>query len=299
MNTLNDNYQNISNQNNQNNNNENEPKLNNIDISKSHSMQLNSTLLKDLKNNNNNNKNNENLDKNINRRSLDFYALGKVNNYHKISQFIPPNNGFRSTSNNLLKRNYFSINNRNFDDLKNIYPKKQATIYEQNINENNYLTPFNVFNSFQRYDLPSNVVNQETYNLAKEKLYAKDIFSTIRKGKNLSKIDYFAQKQNLIGNNNKQIITQNDKPINSDNIKKLKRYNSSINIKENERDMKNDIINKELIESKKLKHSSSTKAFIPKNPKDFTREVLKNNINHFDKNYTHIVRDRDWWKVNK
>ena len=45
MNTLNDNYQNISNQNNQNNNNENEPKLNNIDISKSHSMQLNSTLL--------------------------------------------------------------------------------------------------------------------------------------------------------------------------------------------------------------------------------------------------------------
>lgn len=299
MNTLNDNYQNISNQNNQNNNNENEPKLNNIDISKSHSMQLNSTLLKDLKNNNINNQNNENLDKNINRRSLDFYALGKVNNYHKISQFIPPNNGFRSTSNNLLKRNYFSINNRNFDDLKNIYPKKQATIYEQNINENNYLTPFNVFNSFQRYDLPSNVVNQETYNIAKEKLYSKDIFSTIRKGKNLSKIDYFAQKQNLIGNNNKQIITQNDKPINSDNIKELKRYNSSINIKENERDMKNDIINKELIESKKLKHSSSTKAFIPKNPKDFTKEVLKNNINHFDKNYTHIVRDRDWWKVNK
>ena len=88
-------------------------------------------------------------------------------------------------------------------------------------------------------------------------------------------------------------------PINGNNIKELKRYNSSINIKENERDMKNDIINKELIESKKLSHSSSTKAFIPKNPKDFTKEVLKNNIALFNKNYTHIVRDRNWWKVNK
>lgn len=300
MNTLNNNLQNLSNQNNPNNNNENEPKLNNVDISKPQSMQLNSTLLKDLKNNNINNKSNENLDKNINRRSLDFYALGKVHNYNKITQFISPNNGFRSTSNNLLKRNYFSINNRLFDDLKNANPKKQATIYGQNINENNYLTPFNVFNSFQRYDLPNNVVNQETYNLAKEKLFAKDIFSPIKKGKYLSRNDYFTQKQNLIGNNNdKQFLTPNNKPINGDNIKELKRYNSSINIKENERDMKNDIINKELIGSKKLIHSSSTKAFIPKNPKDFTKEVLKNTITHFDKNYTHIVRDRNWWKVNK
>ena len=299
MNTLNNNYQNILNQNNQKNNNENEPKLNNIDISKSHSMQLNSTLLKDLNNNNINNQPNENLDKNINHRSLDFYALGKVHNYHKITQFVPPNNGFRSTSNNLLKRNYFSINNRHFDDLKNINPKKQATIYEQNINENNYLTPFNVFNSFQRYDLPNNVVNQETYNIAKEKLYAKDIFSTIKKGKNISKNDYFSQKQNLTGNNEKQMLNPNSNSINNGNIKELKRYNSSINIKENERDMKNDIINKELIERTKLIHSSSTKAFIPKDPKDFTKEILKNNITLFDKNYSHIVRDRNWWKANK
>ena len=99
--------------------------------------------------------------------------------------------------------------------------------------------------------------------------------------------------------NSKQNIEQNSKSINGGNIKELKRYNSSINIKENDRDMKNDIINKELIESKKLIHSSSTKAFIPKNPKDFTKEVLKNNITHFDKNYTNIVRDRNWWKVNK
>ena len=126
MNTLNNNYQNISNQNNQNNNNENMPKLNNIDISKSHSMQLNSNLLKDLKNNNINNQSNENLDKNINLRSLDFYALGKVDNFHKVTQFVPPNNGFRSTSNNLIKRNYFSINNRHFDDLKNVNPKKTS-----------------------------------------------------------------------------------------------------------------------------------------------------------------------------
>ena len=298
MNTLNNNYQNISNQNNQNNNNENMPKLNNIDISKSHSMQLNSTLLKDLKNNNINNQSNENLDKNINRRSLDFYALGKVDNYHKVTQFVPPNNGFRSTSNNLIKRNYFSINNRHFDDLKNVNPKKQATIYEQNVNENNYLTPFSVFNSFQRYDLPSNVVNQETYNIAKEKLYAKDIFSTIKKGNHLSKSDFVSEKQKLLGDKDKLYLTPNNRTINNDNVKELKRYNSYINIKENNIEKKNNEINKDNCD-KKLIHSSSSKLFNPKNPKDFSKEVLTNSIIHFDKNHSRIVRDRNWWKINK
>ena len=305
MTTLYKNYQNIIPQKQDNNNNdEKNTKLNNIDVSKPQSMEINSSSLKELKQNNNNNplNTNDKLQKNFNLHSIDFYALGKVPPYQKNKNFIPPNNGFRSTSNNLIKRNYFSINNRYFDDLKNIYPKKQATIYEQNIEENNYLTPLSVFNTVQRYDLPNNVVNQETYNIAKEKLYAKDIFSTIRKGKPLSRNDFFAQKKNLMEDNkNKLFYTPTNKSLNNDNnnTKELKRYNSSVNIKEYERDLKNEmIINKEKNE-KKLIHSSSTKAFIPKNPKDITKEILTNRNLLFDKNHSQIVRDRNWWKINK
>ena len=305
MTTLYKNYQNIIPQKQDNNNNdEKNTKFNNIDVSKPQSMEINSSSLKELKQNNNNNplNTNDKLQKNFNLHSIDFYALGKVPPYQKNTNFIPPNNGFRSTSNNLIKRNYFSINNRYFDDLKNIYPKKQATIYEQNIEENNYLTPLSVFNTVQRYDLPNNVVNQETYNIAKEKLYAKDIFSTIRKGKPLSRNDFFAQKKNLMEDNkNKLLYTPSNKSLNNDNnnTKELKRYNSSVNIKEYERDLKNEmILNKEKNE-KKLIHSSSTKAFIPKNPKDITKEILTNRNLLFDKNHSQIVRDRNWWKINK
>ena len=301
MTTLNNNYSNLSNQKLNINNNENVIKLNNIDISKPQSMELNSNILNDIKKNNNlSNDKNKN---NINFRSIEFYALGKVNNYKKINHFIPNNNGFRSTSNNLLKRNYFSINNRIFDDLKDRNPKKQATIYEQNIDENNYLTPLNVFNSFQRYDLPSNVVNQETYNIAKEKLFAKDIFSTIKKGNHISRNDFVSQKQNLLGTadtkDNKFLTPNNNRSINDDNIKEFKRYNSCINIMEENREKKYSEINKEKNNDKKLINSSSSRAFVPKNPKDFTKEILANTIIHFDKNHTNIVRDRNWWKINK
>ena len=301
MTTLDNNYSNLSNQKLNINNNENVIKLNNIDISKPQSMELNSNLLNDIKKNNNlSNDKNKN---NINVRSIEFYALGKVNNYKKINHFIPNNNGFRSTSNNLLKRNYFSINNRIFDDLKDKNPKKQATIYEQNIDENNYLTPLNVFNSFQRYDLPSNVVNQETYNIAKEKLFAKDIFSTIKKGNHISRNDFVSQKQNLLGTadtkDNKFLTPNNNRSINDDNIREFKRYKSCINIMEENRDKKYNEINKEKNNDKKLINSSSSRAFVPKNPKDFTKEILANTIIHFDKNHTNIVRDRNWWKINK
>ena len=301
MTTLDNNYSNLSNQKLNINNNENVIKLNNIDISKPQSMELNSNILKDIKKNNNlSNDKNKN---NINVRSIEFYALGKVNNYKKINHFIPNNNGFRSTSNNLLKRNYFSINNRIFDDLKDRNPKKQATIYEQNIDENNYLTPLNVFNSFQRYDLPSNVVNQETYNIAKEKLFAKDIFSTIKKGNHISRNDFVSQKQNLLGSSdtkdNKFLTPNNNRSINDDNIREFKRYKSCINIMEENRDKKYNEINKDKNNDKKLINSSSSRAFVPKNPKDFTKEILANTIIHFDKNHTNIVRDRNWWKINK
>ena len=296
MTTLNDHNQNLSNNKFKINHTDN---LNNLDISKSSSMKLNSNKLTDIRNyNNDSNDNSLSNQNNQYFRSIEFYGLGKVKNYQRINQFIPNNNGFRSTSNTLLKRNYFSINNRNFDELKNKIPKKQATIYEQNIYENNYLTPLSVFNTNQRYDLPSNVLNQETFNIAKEKLYAKDIFSTIKKGNHLSKSDFFSEKQKLLGNKDKLYLTPNNSLINIKNDKELKRYKSYINIKENSLEKKNEI-NKVGGNDKKLIHTSSSRLFSPKNPKDFTKEVLTNSIIHFDKNHSHIVRDRNWWKINK
>ena len=296
MTTLNDHNQNLSNNKFKINHTDN---LNNLDISKSSSMKLNSNMLTDIRNyNNDSNDNSLSNQNNQYFRSIEFYGLGKVKNYQRINQFIPNNNGFRSTSNTVLKRNYFSINNRNFDELKNKIPKKQATIYEQNIYENNYLTPLSVFNTNQRYDLPSNVLNQETFNIAKEKLYAKDIFSTIKKGNHLSKSDFVSEKQKLLGDKDKLYLTPNNRTINNDNVKELKRYNSYINIKENNIEKKNNEINKDNCD-KKLIHSSSSKLFNPKNPKDFTKEVLTNSIIHFDKNHSRIVRDRNWWKINK
>jgi hypothetical protein len=75
----------------------------------------------------------------------------------------------------------------------------------------------------------------------------------------------------------------------------LKKYRSCINIKDNDfqeyQNLSHNI--------KKLEHSLSTKEFIPKNPKDPTKEELNHINTHFDKNYDQIVRDRNWWKINK
>ena len=266
---------------------------NNDNFSKPQSMSINTTILNDMKNNDNN------CDKkynNLSLHSLDFYALGKDNNYKKQNIFIQPNNGFPSTSNNLLKRNYFSINNRYYDYLKNICPKKQATIYEQNINENNYLTPISIYNSYYKYNIPSNVINKGTYNIAKEKLFAKDISSSIKKGNLVSRNDFILEKIKLMKiKNNKNYLTPTNKSINNIKTKEFKKYRSCIELKDKDEDIekneKNEI-------KKKLEHSSSTKEFIPENPKDPTKEELKNRITYFDKSHEQFIRNRNWWKIN-
>ena len=141
-----------------------------------------------------------------------------------------------------------------------------------------YLTPLNVFKTIQKYDLPNNVINQETYNIAKEKLFAKDILSTIRKGRCISKNDLIFQKQNLMNKNNNKYLTPTNKSLNVDEIKELKRYKSSFNLIENHEGEKKDKINNENCENKKLINCCSSKCLLPKNLKDISKEVLKTNI---------------------
>ena len=108
------------------------------------------------------------------------------------------------------------------------------------------------------------------------------------------------EKQNLIDKKDSNPLTPNYKSLNNEKKRELKRYNSCINIEEENRDNKyNNIINKIKSDSKQLHHSSSTRVFSPINPKDCSKEILTNIITHFDKNHNSIVRDRNWWKINK
>ena len=71
--------------------------------------------------------------------TMEFYALGKEDKDNKNltkNNFMPSNNAFQSTSNDLLIRNYFSINNSHFDELQKKLFKSKSTVYEQNALQN-------------------------------------------------------------------------------------------------------------------------------------------------------------------
>ena len=77
-----------------------------------------------------------NISKNINdtkEHPLLFYALGKVNKEKINNDNFPlyTSQGFRSSSNNLIKRNLFSINSSCFDELKK--KKEYSTIKKQKL----------------------------------------------------------------------------------------------------------------------------------------------------------------------
>ena len=130
---------------------------------------------------------------------LDFYTLGKVHDPPKFTSSFCQNRAFRSTSNDLITRNVFSLNNCEYDNLKN--NKKPSILSKQNIKENNYLKPLDVYKTFQKYNLNSNVVNKETYNIEKEKIFVKSNISTIRKGMNLTFSNFINCKKQLLTEN--------------------------------------------------------------------------------------------------
>ena len=185
--------------------------------------------------------------------TMEFYALGKENKDNKNltnTNFMPSNNAFQSTSNNLLLRNYFSINNSHFDEVQKKLFKSKSTIYEQNALQNNYLNPINIYETRQKSDLPNEVLNKETYNIAKSKLFARDNISLVKKGKNISSQDFKLQRK-LIENNN-----------NNSNAK----YES-------------------FYEEQKKNNVNNSTCFVPKNPKDISKLKLTGNKLNFVHQY--------------
>ena len=214
---------------------------------------------------------------------------------------IKKNYSFRGGANNLLIRNYLSLNSNSFEKLIMKTPKQYKTIFHQNCDENDYLQPFKAFKCEHKYDIPSNSINKEMYNIIRKKIYIKDNNSSIIQGKQISKDDFIHQKKDLMYINNKNNTSRNiNRSMKEKFLEKIKIYDNPINIKEKIRELKEktcDEIVKEKYAKKQLKHSLSSRLLNLKQTINTSREELKSINTHVDKNHNIILRSRNWWKV--
>ena len=224
-----------------------------------------------------------NISKNINdtkEHPLLFYALGKVNKEKINNDNFPlyTSQGFRSSSNNLIKRNLFSINSSCFDELKK--KKEYSTIKKQKLGENDYIKNFRLYNSFHKFDVYNNCLNQETFNLAKKKFYSRDRFSNIKKGLLITKKEFNEQKNRLINKGSKSIDFK-EKRIELS-------FNKNKNLEKNEN----------LYQTINTETNINNKYFF-KDPNDYTKEELKSKEWRFDRNYKKFIKHKNWWLPNK
>ena len=258
-----------------------------------------------LNNNNNTSKQmKENIGNNYDSKiSLDFYAVGNVNKRPELDKF-KLNKSFAGGANNLLIRNYLSVNNSDFDKLKSTIPKKISTVFHQNKNENNYLEPFHSYRNEHRYDIPDYGINHGMYDLMKNRLYSKDSNSIIYKGKEISKNDFIDLKKRLM-NINSKIKSSSTTKMSSIREKfhnKIRQFINPNNLKEiakEEKDNTYDKLIKEKYGTKKIVHSNSAINFQPINPVDEHHIELKGNDIHFkiNINRNRLLKSRNWWKV--
>lgn len=275
-----------------------EPKLNKSE----NCVENNKINLSPLKNGKDEIKSKENLENNYNLPcKLDFYTTGKVDNYPEI--YIKKcNNSFRSSSNNLLMRNYLSVNSPKYEDIKEKKLKKYMTVFHQDLDNNNYLDPYKPFKSNHYYDLPNYSINQEMYNVIKKKLYIKGDLSNIKKGKEITKFDFLSKKQKLIHIKDKNFSssTQTINTIRGKFFNKMKQFEPPLNINEKKNEEKEnncDNLIKEKFVKKRIISNLSENAFKPINPFDSQNEELKSINIHIERTHNKILKSRNWWKA--
>ena len=207
---------------------------------------------------------------------LVFYTLGKIKapkiNSSNIKLYT--SQGFRSSSNDMFERNLFSINSSYYDELRK--KKEYSTIKQQILEENDYLNPLKIYKSFHKYDVHNNCINQETYNLAKKKLYSRDRLSNIKKGLFITKKEFNEQKKNLLNKKESKSIDfkEKEKRSSEDNVNyKNKAISTDINVNNNK--------------------------YIFKDPNDYTKENLNSRNLKFDRNYKIFIKHKNWWKIDK
>jgi len=193
---------------------------------------------------------------------LEFYALGKVQSQKKYSN-LEWNRGIKSTSNDIITRNYLSINAKKFNDMNN--NKKLSNLKEQAITENNYMDPVKMYKTLEKYNLPQYATNIGMYKLMKEKYFARDIHSSIAQGRQITKNEFVKQKEKIMNKDN----------LNLDNVDS----NKDKNLKEN----------------KAINKSKSAKTgLIYRDPNDYSKKLLKGNYLYFDKNNEQMIKNRKW-----
>ena len=197
---------------------------------------------------------------------MEFYALGKLpcgTSYPKFTW----NKGIKSTSNNIIERNALSINTKKFNQLY-IY-KNLSSLSQQNVTENNYMKPVKLYKTTEKYTLPKNATNFETYKIMKEKIFSKDIQSTVSKGKLLNKTDYIKEKEKAM------------KKKDEVQFKKIEEIKDS-KVQDN-----NDSISYD-------KKSKTSTGFFFKDPNDYSKKLLKNNTFYFEQNSNQMMKPKKW-----
>jgi hypothetical protein len=197
---------------------------------------------------------------------IEFYALGKIPNGTVYPTF-QWNKGIKSTSNNIIERNVLSINTKKFNQIYSY--KNLSNLSQQNVTENNYMKPIKLYKTTEKYNLPKNTTNFETYKIMKEKYFSKDIQSTIAKGKKINKSEFITEKENTMKNKDE-----------NKNIK-MEEVKGSI-----EKENKN-----ELLQDKKSKTSCG---FFYKDPNDYSKKLLMNNIYGFEQNNIQMIKPKKY-----
>jgi hypothetical protein len=252
-----------------------------------------------------------------------------ISPYHERSRLNSSYLKSNNSSINILNRNILSINNSNFDNLKKV--KDTKTIFDNNKEGNNYLNPISIYKIREEENKEAskrnNINSLQWLNLVKNKLFSFDLNSKVKKGKNISRNTFYELKNKTIISPRKIIDDSSKRNSNSyNNSSEFKNknnlsegldynYNTNYSIdnffscKRFKKD--NDKLNK-LVEYtsrpyqdydywKKLKiqKSNSTDELFNKDTKKFDEKKLKSNMLFFDKNHKNIVRDRNWWIIDK
>ena len=132
------------------------------------------------------------------RPKLDFYALGKLEQLPDIKSTCAFNKGIMDKGNTLMERNSLSLNSANLEQVRNNY-RGLKTLQNSQIETNNYLSPLQTYTSSEKSNIRSDMINRETFNIARARYFVKDRESTLQNGFNITKEEFVKAKQELFG----------------------------------------------------------------------------------------------------
>lgn len=127
---------------------------------------------------------------------LTFYCTGEDSQHSLKLNYQKQPNAFKDKSADVLTRNYYSVNTKAYEQLRNNH-KSMKELIELNKERNNYLDP--TYNYVTQQQVPKDI-NYRHYQFQKAKVYSKEmpILYQVQRGEVLSKEDYFKEKEKNI-----------------------------------------------------------------------------------------------------